>query len=252
MTAVQPVSNAISALDRQTLFEQLATVIEQAILSGELKPGDRMPSEGSLATQYAISRPVVREALARLRERRLIETLNGNGTFVRHPDDNDLFDVLLRHLRLSGTGTEAVKNLYEARIAVETMTARLAATRASEDELAEINGHLDRMRAHPKAETDWVSADLAFHKSMAAAAHNPFLVTLLRPLIQLIEDSIRLGHRSPQAVSRGLGGHERIFAALSAHHPDEAAAAVRDHLTDSQQPVIEALHRAQPMELTED
>lgn len=252
MTARQPASNAALTLDRQTLFAQLASAIEEHILSGELKPGDRMPSEGSLATQYGVSRPVVREALARLRERRLIETLNGNGTFVRHPDDNDLFEVLLRHLRLTGTGAEAVKNLYEARVAVETMTAQLAATKATEEELAEIEGHLDRMRAHQEAETDWVSADLAFHESMAAAAHNPFLVTLLRPLIQLIEDSIRVGHRNPQAVSRGLGGHERIFAALSAHDPDEAAAAVRDHLTDSQQPVIDIVRRAQPADHGED
>lgn len=254
MTATQPGSSVAvaGALDRQTLFEQLASAIEHQILSGELKPGDRMPAEGALATQYGVSRPVVREALARLGERGLIETLNGNGTFVRHPDDNDLFEVLLRHLRLSGSGVEAATNLYEARVAVETMTARLAATRASDEELAEICSHLDRMRTHQEAETDWVNADLAFHQSLAAAAHNPFLVTLLRPLIHLIEDSIRVGHRSRDAVSRGLGGHERIFAALLAHDQEEAAAAVRDHLMDSQQPVIDILRRVRPNEPEED
>lgn len=242
MTAIRLGDESSAAsLDRNTLFAQLASVIEARIVSGELKPGYRMPSEGALATQYGVSRPVVREALAKLRERGLIETVNGSGTFVRHPNDDDLHDVILRHLRLIGTSADAVRDLYEARIAVEVMTAQLAATRATEEELAEIEGHLLRMRAHQNAEKDWVSADLSFHKAMAAASHNPFLVTLLKPLVQLIEDSIRAGHRSPEAVARGLGAHERILESLKLHDPDGAGLAIREHLLDSQQPVLEVL-----------
>jgi len=244
MTAVEAGSLA-SKLGRQGLFEQLAAAIEEQIVARELRPGDRMPSEGTLASQYGVSRAVVREAFARLRERHLIETVNGNGTFVRHPDDNDLVEVLLRHLRLTG-GAEAIGNLYEARVAVETMTAQLAAVRASDGELAEIESHLDRMRAHQDAETDWVSADLGFHQAMAQATHNPFLVTLLRPMIELIEDSIRVGHRDPDAVSRGLSGHERIYAALVARDPDAAAVALRAHLMDSQAPLIDVVRRSEP------
>jgi DNA-binding FadR family transcriptional regulator len=241
MTAIEVANESAGTLDRQTLFEQLAAVIETRIVSGELKPGHRMPSEGALATQYGVSRPVVREALAKLRERGLIETFNGSGTFVRHPNDDDLHEVILRHLRLIGTNADAVRDLYEARIAVEVMTAQLAATRASEEELAEIEGHLERMRESRDAERAWVSADLAFHEAMAEASHNPFLVTLLRPLIQLIEDSIRAGHRSSEAVARGLAAHQRILEALKDHDPDSAALAIREHLSDSQQPVLEFL-----------
>ena len=242
MTGSSLANNSATALDRHTLFEQLAAVIETRIVSGELKPGHRMPSEGALASQYGVSRPVVREALARLRERSLIETVNGSGTFVRHPNEDDLHEVILRHLRLTGTDAGAVRDLYEARIAVEVMTARLAATRATDEEFAEIEGHLERMRAHQDAEKDWVSADLAFHEAMAEASHNPFLVTLLRPMIQLIEDSIRAGHRrSPEAVARGLSAHERILEALRVHDPDRAAVAIREHLSDSQRPVLEFL-----------
>jgi DNA-binding FadR family transcriptional regulator len=241
MTAIELANNFADSLDRHTLFEQLAQVLETRIVSGELKPGHRMPSEGALATQYGVSRPVVREALAKLRERGLIETLNGNGTFVRHPNDDDLHEVILRHLRLIGPYHDAVRDLYEARIAVEVMTAQLAATRATDEQLLEIEGHLDRMRANEDAEKDWVSADLAFHEAMAEASHNPFLVMLLKPLILLIEDTIRAGHRSPEAVAGGLSAHARILDALKLHKPDAAAVAIREHLCDSERPVLELL-----------
>lgn len=236
----------VSQLSRNMLFEQLAATLERRILAGELKPGDRLPSEGGLATQYGVSRPVVREALARLRERHLIETLNGNGTFIRHPDANDLSDVLLRHLRLASSGPQAVEHIYEARVAVESMTAQLAATRASEEDLAEMRAQIATMRDHQTAETDWTRADLAFHQTMARATHNPLLATLLRPLTQVIEDSIRSGHHDPAAVQLGLEGHERIMRALEARDPDAAVAAVRGHLADSRQRRIDMLGEAQP------
>lgn len=233
-------------LDRQTLFEQLAATIEGQILAGELEPGDRLPAEGAIAAQYGVSRPVVREALARLRERRLIETVNGSGTFVRRPDPGDLTEVLLRHLRLAPSGPQAVANLYEARLAIESMCAQLAAQRASDEDLAEIRGHLETMRDRQTAEAAWTQADLAFHLAMARATHNPFLETLLRPLTQLIEESIRASHGDPSAVRAGLEGHERIWDALQRRDADAAAQAVREHLAFSRERLIETLREAQP------
>jgi DNA-binding FadR family transcriptional regulator len=227
------------------LFEQLAAAIERQILSGELSPGDRLPAEGALAEEYGVSRPVVREALARLRERHLLETRNGNGTFIRHPSAGDLTEVLLRHLRFASSGPEAVAHLYEARVAIESMTAQLAAARASNADLEEMQAHIETMRDHQTAEADWTRADLAFHHAMARATHNPLLATLLDPLTQLIEDSIRAGHRDPRAVRRGLEAHERIWEALKARDADKAVAAVRDHLADSKARRIEMLRAAQ-------
>jgi GntR family transcriptional repressor for pyruvate dehydrogenase complex len=227
------------------LFEQLASTIEDLILAGQLKPGERLPSEGALAARYGVSRPVVREALARLRVRRLIETQNGTGTFVRHPEPKDLTETLMRHLQLASTGSQAVANLYEARLAVELMSAQLAATRATEEELEEIHSHLQTMRDRQTAESDWTRADLAFHQAVAQAAHNPFLLTFLHPLTTVIEDISRSGHRDPTAVRRGLKAHERIWAALKARDGEAAAAAMRDHLDDSRNRLEETLRAAQ-------
>src|SRR5919199_270567 len=112
LTTIQP-------LPRLTLFEALAAQIEESILSGQLEAGAKFPSEEALRKQFGVSRPVVREALARLRERGLIETLNGRGTFVKHPDADHLTDALVRHLRVASGDTESIGKVYEARIAIE-------------------------------------------------------------------------------------------------------------------------------------
>src|ERR687883_1714586 len=92
---------SIQPLQRLSLFEALGAQIEEWILSGQLEAGAKLPSEGSLGRQFEVSRPVVREALARLRERGLIETVSGSGTFVRHPDADHLADAVVRHLRVA-------------------------------------------------------------------------------------------------------------------------------------------------------
>ena len=119
----------IQPLPRLALFEALASDLEEWILSGRLESGAKLPSEETLAGRFGVSRPVVREALARLRERGLIETVNGSGTFVKPPDAGHLTDAFLRHLRVGSRAS--IAKAYEARIAIEAATARLAAERAT-------------------------------------------------------------------------------------------------------------------------
>src|SRR6266498_4983411 len=136
----------IQPLQRLSLFEALADQIEEWILSGQLEPGAKFPSEDSLRRQFAVSRPVVREALARLRERGLIETVSGSGTFVKHPDADHLSEAVLRHLRVAAGGTHSTGHVHEARLGVEAATARLAAERTTEHDIEHISTRLAAMR----------------------------------------------------------------------------------------------------------
>ena len=113
---------------------------------GQLEAGAKLPSEDSLSRQFGVSRPVVREALAQFRERGLIETMTGSGTFVKLPDAGHLTDAVLRHLRVAAGGSESIAKVYEARLAIESTTARLAAERATEHDLAQIEARLETMR----------------------------------------------------------------------------------------------------------
>jgi GntR family transcriptional regulator, transcriptional repressor for pyruvate dehydrogenase complex len=223
----------IQPLQRLSLFEALAAQIEEWILSGTLEPGAKLPSEGSLSRQFGVSRPVVREALAQLRERGLIETVSGSGTFVKRPDADHLTDAVLRHLRAAG-GTQSLAKVYEARLAIESTAARLAAERATDRDLEQIASQLEAMRTAGKDVHQWTAADLGFHVAVAEASHNPFLSTLLAPLVKVIEQTIAETFRSKSAVRAGLSAHERIHDRLGDHDPSGAEQAMREHLADSE------------------
>jgi DNA-binding FadR family transcriptional regulator len=230
---MQPLAT-IQPLQRLSLFEALAAQIEEWILSGQLEAGAKLPSEDSLGRQFGVSRPVVREALAQLRERGLIETVSGSGTFVKHPDADHLTEAVLRHLRMAAGGTESIAKVYEARLAIESTTARRAAERATDHDVAEIATRLDAMRSAGDDVRSWTASDLGFHVAVARASHNPFLSTLLAPLMKVIEHGIIESFRSRRAVKAGLAAHERIFERIEGHDPAGAEQAMRDHLADSE------------------
>jgi len=226
---------SIQPLQRLSLFEALAAQIEEWILSGSMEAGAKLPSEESLSRQFGVSRPVVREALAQLRERGLIETLSGSGTFVKRPDADHLTDAVLRHLRVAAGETESIAKVYEARLALESTTARLAAERATEHDLAEIEARLETMRTAARDVERWTAADLGFHVAVAEASHNPFLSTLLAPLVKVIEHGIiETFVRSRAAVRAGLEAHERVAEHVRAGDAAGAEQAMREHLADSE------------------
>jgi DNA-binding FadR family transcriptional regulator len=225
---------SIQPLQRLSLFDALAAQIEEWILSGTLDAGAKLPSEESLSRQFGVSRPVVREALAQLRERGLIETVSGSGTFVKRPDADHLTEAVLRHLRVAAGGTQSIAKVYEARVAIESTTARLAAERATDHDLSEIETRLETMRSAAQDVQRWTASDLGFHVAVAEASHNPFLATLLAPLMKVIEHGIIESFRSRPAVRAGLLAHERIFAAIQSRDAVAAEQAMRNHLADSE------------------
>jgi GntR family transcriptional repressor for pyruvate dehydrogenase complex len=220
---------------RSMLSQQVASQLEDLILAGKIEVGEKLPPEGDLAAQFGVSRPVVREALAKLRDRGLTETVNGNGTFVRRPDADHLTEVLLRHLRFETLARpQVIENLYEARTAVEVMAARLAARRANAAQLRVIATRLAEMkRAAPRDPAAWIVADMGFHLAVVDASHNVFLGAFLAPMTKIIEQSMSESWRDPDAVRSGLVAHEAIWSAISNHEEEGAAAAMLAHLTDS-------------------
>src|SRR4051794_39446692 len=99
-------------LVRGSLLDRLAEQIEERIIGGDLADGDRLPPEGTIAEEYGVSRPLVREALAKLRARGYLETITGRGTFVRHPDAGHLADSFVQQIRLAGNRSPTVTQLY--------------------------------------------------------------------------------------------------------------------------------------------
>ena len=216
------------------LFEQVAAQLEELILTGRIALGSKLPAEGALATQFGVSRPVVREALAQLRDRGLTETVNGSGTYVRQPDSEHLTEVLLRHLRFGELAApQVVSSLYEARIAVEVMAARLAATRGLDADLSLISARFGQMTGARHRPADWIAADMGFHLAVVDAAHNPFLGAFLMPMTRIIQQGMSESWRDPEAVRAGLRAHQAVRDAILGHDEERAAQAMLAHLEDS-------------------
>lgn len=227
-------------LPRKPLSERIAGEIEESIIVGTFAVGSQLPSEQQLADQFGVSRNVVREAFKFLKERGLIEIMNGSGAYVKHPSHAPTSDALGRYIRLLGAH-ESITDLYETRRILEGWNARLAAERANSHDLAYLSHCLHRMEEHAGSIEKWSEADLDFHLGVAKATHNAFLGLLLEPLVDQLRGVIAEGYIVPGAVERGLQAHQNLLRLIRDRNVEGAYLAIIEHLRDSERR-IEANH----------
>jgi GntR family transcriptional repressor for pyruvate dehydrogenase complex len=215
------------------LPELVADQIEAAIVSGDFEIDSQLPSEQHLASQFEVSRNVVREAFKYLQERGLIAIVNGSGAYVSRPSAAPTSSALGRYIRLLGAH-ESLGALYEARRIFEGENARLAALRAQPEDIERLEDCLNRMSVGAAHVETWTQADLDFHLAIAKATHNPFLSVLLEPLVDQLRGVMAEGYRKSGAVERGFAAHVRLTQAIKAHDAEAAYQAIIDHLRDSE------------------
>lgn len=220
-------------IDRPRLSERVAHELENAIFIGTFSIGQGLPSEQKLADQFGVSRNVIREAFKLLQERGLITIQNGSGAYINPPDPGPASVALGRYLRFTASN-EAIQGLYEARRMIEGTNARLAAQRATDDDIDTLANYLMQMREHNGSIEKWSQADLGFHLAIAGATHNPFMSMLLVPLVDQLRGVIAEGFRVPGAVERGIDAHVKIFTRIKNHDEEGAYIAIAEHLRDSE------------------
>jgi len=210
------------------LYEQIVQQIEETILKGELKPGDQLPAERDLAEQFGVSRTAVREAVKALREKGLVEAYTGRGTFVTNGTSHAIRQSLDLMVRI-GQG-EGAACLAEVREILEPEIATLAAMRAEEQHLATMREAVTVMDASFQDGDAFIEADLDFHLSLAEAAANPIILSLIDSIVGLLREQ-RLGtFQTPGGPQRGQYYHRRILAAVEARDADQARLEMRAHL----------------------
>lgn len=204
--------------------EVIAGLLEAEFVS--MGPGSRLPSERQLAERYAVSRPLIREVLRILAERGLVESLRGRGTFVREarlPDAVLSLNAIYRHQRLTP------RAVFQARLTLERDTAYLAASHATDDDLAVIGAALDEFDASRDVMAQ-ARADIRFHAAIARASHNPVLEIMFGSIAGLAHE-LMLRSLSDQLVSReGIPYHHEVFKAIKARSPQAARRAIAGHL----------------------
>lgn len=215
------------------------------LLSGAVAPGAKIPSERQLAQALDVGRSAVREAIKSLSLLGLLQVRQGDGTYLARSGSSLLPQVIEWGLLL---GEPRVLDLVEARHHIEVAVAGLAAERADEEGVAELRGHLERMRAAGTDVAAYTEADVAFHLQIARLSGNEVfvnLVTSLRSLLGVWTHRV-LEHAGETASS--LAMHEPILEAIAAHDSSRAHAAMTAHMDRAQQRLHDALAAHQTTE----
>ncbi|OZI61288.1 GntR family transcriptional regulator [Bordetella genomosp. 11] len=230
--AIEAGAEGVRTLDRGQrvrLGDQLYGQIFDRIASGDLNVGDKLPSEHEICEQFGVSRPVVREALLRLRADGLVSAYQGLGTFVIHqpaPRLKTFGDV---------QNVGAYLRAQEVRVALEGDAARLAALRRTDEQLKKIVEAHETF-AHGLAQGQVsAEADLAFHASIAEASGNDFFLGVLETIHESIHGFMRLSLNltrtgSRQRAERVMDEHASILAAIREQDGERARTAMQFHL----------------------
>ncbi|MEJ2860351.1 FadR/GntR family transcriptional regulator [Actinomycetospora flava] len=211
------------AVRRGGLVEQVIDALTAPIESGEWPPGHRLPAVTDLAAELEVGRSTVREAVQALAHRGLLEVAQGRGTFVADPGPGQWILQLRR---------SAALDVYEARRGPEIEAARLAALRRTDDDLAAIEAAVAERRAARTcgAVGEWAAADLALHRAVVAATHNPVLGRLFDALADGVHDSFTHQSADPGSGVDTADEHDALVDAIARRDPEAAAAATRGYL----------------------
>jgi len=217
----------IAPIKSTRIYEEIVRQVKQLITEGRLKSGDRLPPERELADKFVVSRTSVREALRALESLGLIEIRPGEGTFVRHVS----VDALVGPLALVMTSErEAIGDLFEARRVLEPAIAALAASRATPDEVQEMERILDDQAREIAAGKTGLAQDAAFHAAIGTAAHNRAITRIAHAIMDLLTQSREESLNTPGRPTRSHQDHRRILQAITRRNATAARQAMLDHL----------------------
>lgn len=220
----------------QRASEAIYGQIKELILSGELKPGDRLPSERSLMERLQRSRPTIREALRMLEHAGFIRTVPGtNGAVICEPGVDEVEESLMTLLQ---TNRVTVGELSEYRLANETAVARWASERHTGNDAARLAQILDGAETllRERRFEEFIDHDAAFHSTLAQAGGNSIAAFLAQVLSRLTEPKMleavrRQGEEENRDMcARILSMHREILDAVRAGDPDAAERAMAYHI----------------------
>lgn len=206
----------LKKIERPSVVQYVIDSLTQAMLSGELKPGDRIPTEMELSQQLGVARNSVREAVKILVYIGVLEIRRAEGTYVREGFSDSLVDPMIYGVILNRQNTQ---ELNELRATMESGVLRLAVEKRTDEQLAELRRRLDELKAAIFAENvdpeTVFTYDNAFHEVITAMGHND-MVARINEMVFLLTRSVRLDSVR-YMITSGRGeelyqAHERVYA----------------------------------------
>ncbi len=219
------------------LVSEIVESLAASIRAGDIKPGDKLPTEAAIMTRFDVSRTVVREALSKLQASNLVATRHGIGTFALEQVDPKTFQIS----PVDFATVNDVISVLELRISLETESAGLAAQRRTPDNLKTLQQALDTFEDAVKNNSEAVPSDFQFHLEIAKATGNRHFADLMTYLGENIIPRTRVNTPARAQQDRASylrrvnTEHQNILAAIRSQDTEAARAAMRLHLSNSQE-----------------
>jgi GntR family transcriptional repressor for pyruvate dehydrogenase complex len=211
-----------------SVTQQAIDEIKTMIIRGELLPGARLPREADLASRLGLSRNSLREAVRALTLIRILETRQGDGTYVTSLEPDILLETMTFVADFHQDGT--LLFVLEVRRILESAATALAAQNIDEDALAALRELVEEMDSCDTVEA-FVDNDLSFHRTIAAASGNPVLASLLESFSSRTSRArVWRGVTQAGAIEQTKADHHAIYHALATHRPDLARALATTHI----------------------
>lgn len=234
----------IQKIRSRKIYEVIAERIKEQIVSGGLKPGEKLPSTKELSERFQVGRSTVREALSALKAMGLVEIHQGEGSYVRSIESQDVglpeFDSLLM-------SKETVLELIEARKALEIAGAAVAAEKRTDDDLGKFEAVLKRMEEHLGDEEEGERSDIEFHLILAEATHNSIIVRLIDSISSQMQTAIRETRRLEMYANRQVSiqlwqEHQAVYEAIRGRNAAAAQEEMRRHLFHVEQILLKFMN----------
>jgi len=244
------VAPGASAPAPRKLADMVHEQLYRLIARGEFPKGCKLPTEGALSTRFGVSRPVIRDALGKLKEEGFVRSQRGSGNVVVRGEAPG------RHAYPPIRTVSDLLRSYEFRITVESATAAMAAQRREANDLADLDRTLDRAATALDNGVHHLLADLnfEFHRAVARATHNPFYLKTVEMIPNFIGaerlDLTTFGDKDmPARVRRIHAEHVAVFEAIRRRDPDEAIRSMEGHIAAARDFVLERQEIAAPDEV---
>lgn len=217
----------LKAVEKRRAYQDVVSQILNLIKTGKLNKGDQLPTERELTETFKVSRTTVREAIRSLESMKLVESRQGDGTYVLLSGK----DIEVQHLCTAlFHERDDLMEIFHVRGIIEPSIAQLAAERAIPAEIEELEDIVEQHEANLATGSPTIETDTAFHMALARAAKNRVLGRLVHALIDLLAESRKEALQSGERAEESLKGHRNILAAIKKGDGKEAKDAMRRHL----------------------
>ncbi len=240
MTTIKPTAQHV--ITNGSVAKQVANILTQQIIDDEFHVGDYLPTEEELCATFGIGRSSVREAIKTLESRGLVRKLQGKGVVVVDESVEATAEMLRIGLEFHKT---SLRDLMDFRVALETKMTQLAAMRATDEDIEEIQKYVTLMKGSNPSMEEFAEYDYLFHESVANASGNSVVILMIKTLRPLLYNQIIYTLNPNFDPNFSMHLHEKIFEAIKAKQPRRAIRAMVEHLSETQR-IIADLEEQSP------